>query len=165
VTRFDPKNELRLRDVSSSDLDSFFRHQVDETSNWMAAFTAEDPRDRSSFQSHWEKILSDRTAQTQTIVWNGQVVGHVACFDLLAKRSVDYWIDREVWGRGIATEALRQFLQLVGDRPLFARVAADNLGSIRVLEKSGFRRIGEERNFAPARRAEVEEFLFQLDER
>jgi RimJ/RimL family protein N-acetyltransferase len=44
-----------------------------------------------------------------------------------------------------------------------ARVAADNTGSIAVLEKLGFRRVGTERSFANARDAEIDEFTYRLD--
>jgi RimJ/RimL family protein N-acetyltransferase len=42
-------------------------------------------------------------------------------------------------------------------------VAADNSGSIRVLEKNGFKRTGTERGYANARGREIEEFVYQLD--
>jgi RimJ/RimL family protein N-acetyltransferase len=40
----------------------------------------------------------------------------------------------------------------------------DNLGSIRVLEKCGFRMIGIEREFANARREEIDEAVYRLGE-
>src|SRR5919106_5577065 len=72
------------------------------------------------------------------------------------EREVTYWIGRSYWGRGIATGALSAFL--VGDpsRLLHARVAHDNVGSRRVLEKRGFRVIASEQNFAEARSAEID---------
>ena len=47
-------------------------------------------------------------------------------------------------------------------RPIYARAAKDNIGSLRVLEKCGFMIIGEDTGFANARGKEVEEFLLQL---
>jgi ribosomal-protein-alanine N-acetyltransferase len=38
----------------------------------------------------------------------------------------------------------------------------DNVGSIRVLEKCGFVKVGEERGFANARGMEVEEVVMEL---
>jgi RimJ/RimL family protein N-acetyltransferase len=61
------------------------------------------------------------------------------------ERQVGYWIARDRWGRGIATAALTALLEQVTERPLCARVAAHNRGSLRVLEKCGFRLVGEER--------------------
>jgi RimJ/RimL family protein N-acetyltransferase len=49
-------------------------------------------------------------------------------------------------------------------RPLHARVASDNVASHRVLEKCGFRVIANERGFAEARSAEIEELMLRLEE-
>jgi len=155
---------VQLRDVSPTDLGIFFLHQTDKLASRMAAFTAEDPRDRAAFQCHWDQILSDRHARNQTVVWRGKVAGYVSRFELFGKPSIAYWVAREFWGQGNATAAVKLFLRMVTERPLFARVAADNLGSIRVLEKSGFIRAGMERSYASARRAEVEELIFRLGE-
>ena len=76
---------------------------------------------------------------------------------------VGYFIARPYWRKGIATEALTQFLELDQTRPLFARAAQDNGGSIRVLEKCGFKIIGEDRGFANARGLEIEEYILRLD--
>lgn len=42
-------------------------------------------------------------------------------------------------GRGIATEGVSAFVLLQQTRPLYAGVANDNVGSIRVLQKCGFK--------------------------
>jgi RimJ/RimL family protein N-acetyltransferase len=130
----------------------------------MAAFAAEDPHDRASFQRHWDQILSDNGSRIQTVEWHGKIAGYVTCFELFGKPSLAYWIGREFWGQGIATAAVKLFLRKVPERPLFARVAADNLSSIRVLEKSGFMRTGLEKSYASARRSEIEEYIFRLGE-
>jgi RimJ/RimL family protein N-acetyltransferase len=48
-------------------------------------------------------------------------------------------------------------------RPLYARAASDNAGSIRVLEKCGFTRVGGGRAFAHGRDEETEEVVLRLD--
>jgi RimJ/RimL family protein N-acetyltransferase len=48
---------------------------------------------------------------------------------------VTYWLGRDFWGRGLATQALNRMLHLVVDRPILARAATDNIGSLRVLQK------------------------------
>ena len=59
--------------------------------------------------------------------------------------------------------ALTALLRSVRTRPLYARAAKDNIASIRVLEKCGFTVSGEDRGFANARDAEVDEFIFRRD--
>lgn len=156
-------DDLLLREVIESDLPLFFRFQLDPDANHMAAFTARDPGDRAAFDAHWKKILADPTTTNRTIVLHGQVVGSVASYLEAGEPEVTYWIDRAWWGRGVATRALAAFLARVDPRrPIHARVAKDNLGSRRVLEKCGFRVTGEDRGFANARGAEIEELLLVL---
>ena len=45
----------------------------------------------------------------------------------------------------------------------YARAASDNVASLRVLEKAGFRRVGVNRDFAPGRGEEIEETILRLD--
>jgi RimJ/RimL family protein N-acetyltransferase len=76
---------------------------------------------------------------------------------------VTYWVDRTQWGKGIASAALQILLAETVERPLYARAASDNVGSLRVLEKAGFRRVGVNRDFAPGRGEEIEETILRLD--
>ncbi|MEZ5093993.1 GNAT family N-acetyltransferase [Nocardioides sp.] len=66
------------------------------------------------------------------------------------------------WGRGIASAALRAFLEIETTRPLCGRVAAHNLGSARVLERAGFVRVGSDAGFAAGAGREVVEHLYEL---
>jgi RimJ/RimL family protein N-acetyltransferase len=157
-------NELLLRDVIDADLPVFFEYQLDEQANAMAAFTAKDPTDREAFMAHWHKILADSTVIVQTIIFNGHVAGSVLSYEDEGQPEVSYWLGRDYWGKGIATWALREFLAHHNHtRPIYARVAKDNLGSRRVLEKCGFKIVGESRGFANARGREIEELLLELD--
>jgi len=96
-------------------------------------------------------------------VAEGQVAGHIACYPDGDHLEVTYWLGREFWGKGLATQALNQMLQLVVDRPIFARAAADNIGSIRVLQKCGFKITGTNKDFANGRGEGTEEYIFRLD--
>lgn len=159
----EPAARIVIRPVEASDLDTFYAHQLDPESNWMAAFVGKEPRDRAAFDAHWAKILGSPDITQRTIVADGQVAGHVACFPLEGNLEVTYWLGREFWGRGIATAALQQLLRLVVTRPIFARAATDNLGSLRVLQKCGFTIVGQDKGFAPGRGADTEEYVLRLD--
>jgi RimJ/RimL family protein N-acetyltransferase len=63
---------------------------------------------------------------------------------------------------GIATDALSQCLTVLR-RAFYTRVAKDNVGSIRVLEKCGFTVRGQEVGFANARAAEIEELVLRRE--
>jgi RimJ/RimL family protein N-acetyltransferase len=127
---------VTLREVHDEDLAIFFQHQGDPESNRMAAFPA---RDQAAFDAHWARIRADSRIVVRTIVVDGQVAGNLVSFEQGGAREVGYWLGREFWGRGIATSALTQFLQLVTVRPLHAVLAPHNVASRRVLEKCGFR--------------------------
>jgi RimJ/RimL family protein N-acetyltransferase len=153
---------ITLRDVTDADLPIFFDLQRDLTYNHMAAFTHKDPDDRAAFDAHWKKIRANPENKNQTIVFEGQVVGYIASFPMDGNREVTYGIGRPLWGRGLATEALRAFLAVETDRPLRARAAKDNVGSLRVLAKCGFEVTGEDIGFANARGQEIEEVVLRL---
>lgn len=157
------EEDVGLREVRPADIDRFFEFERDPVAAHRAAFTAEDPNDRAAFDRHWRRILADPNVRTRTVVYRGEAVGYVAFFELLGRPSVAYWIERGWWGRGIATRALQRFLGEIGARPDYARVVHDNLASQHVLRSCGFRPIGTDRGFAPARGAEVEEQIWQLD--
>ena len=132
---------VELREVREEDLRAFFEHQRDPVAAEVAAFPS---RDRDAFFVHWERILRDPDVLARAVVVDGRVAGNVVSFAVGGRRYVGYWLGRAFWGRGIATEALRRFLRVEPVRPLFASVARTNVGSIRVLEKCGFRPVGEE---------------------
>ncbi len=143
-------NSVQLREVTDADLPIFFEHQRDPDANQMAAFP---PRDPEAFTAHWARIMGNAAIVLRTIVCDGQVAGNIVCFEESGKQEVGYWLGKEYWGQGIATQALSAFLELIHQRPLYAFVAGHNPGSRRVLEKCGFALCGEEE----------EGFLLKLD--
>jgi len=130
--------QLVLREIEDRDLGVLFEHSSDRDAIRMAAFTSPEFDDRTSFERRWARLRSDSSTTNRVIEIDGRVVGHIASFDLEGRREVTYWIGREDWGRGIATRALQEFLQLEATRPLYAGAASDNAASIRVLTKYGF---------------------------
>ena len=155
--------QLVLREIEDRDLGVLFEHWTNRDAIRMAAFTSPDQNDRGAFERRWARLRSDVSTTNRVVEIDGRVVGHIASFDLEGRREVTYWIGREDWGRGIATRALREFLQLEASRPLYARAASDNAASIRVLTKCGFRVVGEGRGFAHGRNEDIEEVVLRLD--
>jgi RimJ/RimL family protein N-acetyltransferase len=128
----------------TDDLPIFFGHQLDPEATKLAAFPA---RNSDAFFAHWTtNILGNPAAVCRTILAGDQVAGYIGAWTDAASndRLICYWIGREFWGRGTASAALSQFLCFEATRPLSACVARHNLGSIRVLEKAGFARAGDD---------------------
>jgi len=127
-----------LREVVEADLPVFYEHQRDPEATAMAAFPS---RDRDAFMAHWARTLANDSALTWTIVCEGEVAGNIGCWEADGRRLVGYWIGREFWGRGLATEALAEVVGIVDARPLYAEVVSTNVASIRVLEKCRFTQV------------------------
>ncbi len=153
---------IELRTTEPGDLESFFVFQLDAEANHLAAFTAKDPADKAAYLAKYARLLAEPSVNMKTIVVGGRVAGSISVFEIEGEAEVTYWIDKAFWGEGIATAALTEFLKTELRRPIRGRVAFDNLGSQKVLERCGFARIGTDRGFANARQAEIEEFIYKL---
>jgi RimJ/RimL family protein N-acetyltransferase len=123
----------------------------------MAAFSS---RDREAFMAHWARIRADATTIVKTVVFHGRVAGSIVQWRQAGESRVGYWIGREYWGQGIGSTALSILVKQVKQRPLTARVAKHNAGSIRVLQKCGFTIIGEDK--FPWNGEMIEEFIMEL---
>jgi len=154
--------EITLRDMRDSDLPVFWAQMSDERAQHMAAVTRRYHYDLAAFDAHWAKVRSDPSVINRTVLADGEVAGHAAIFGPPGEREVTYWIDRSYWGRGVATAALAALLGLERSRPLYAHAAADNVGSIRVLQKCGFVITGRGQVFAQARGEEIDEVALTL---
>lgn len=154
---------VALRPVEDRDLDAIFLQMRDPESVWMAAFTAHNPDDRAAFDAHMAIVRSSADITLRAVTCDGQLAGHAATFVTDGSTEVTYWIDRAWWGKGVASQALAQLLDLVPVRPLHARAASDNAASLRVLEKAGFAVTGRATSFAPARGAKIEETILRKD--
>jgi len=132
---------ISIRPTSEADVVTFYEHQADPVAAEMAAFPS---RDRAAHDAHWtNRVLGDPLTISRTVLVDGEVAGNVGSWldAQEGRRMIGYWIGREFWGRGVATESLALYLAEVRDRPLYAYVAVSNVASARVLEKNGF--VGE----------------------
>jgi RimJ/RimL family protein N-acetyltransferase len=151
---------VQLRAVVADDLPIFFEQQLDAEATPLAALLA---RNREAFMTHWAKILRSDTVHIKTILFEGQVAGNIVCWEQSDRSLIGYWLGREYWGKGIATQALSEFLKQVKVRPLYAYIAQHNLASRQVLEESESELMDEgwASNATPGETSE--EFLLKLD--
>jgi RimJ/RimL family protein N-acetyltransferase len=154
---------VSLRPLEDRDLDAIFQQVTDPESIQMAAFTSEHQTDRRAFFNRMSRLRADTSVSNRVIDVDGAIAGTIASFRIDDQLEVTYWVDREQWGKGIATAALQLLLAETAERPVYARAASDNVGSLRVLEKAGFRRVGVDRGYANGRGEEIEETIMRLD--
>ena len=107
-------------------------------------------------QIYLKQVVSTQPETNFAIDLDGAAVGGVG-FVLGAdvervSAEVGYWLGESVWGRGIATAALKGSIRYAmaeyGLRRVFAVPFSENAASIRVLEKAGFVREGLMRHSA-----------------
>ena len=156
--------EVALRRVRDEDLDILYDQMRDPAAVRMAAFTAEDPDDRAEFDAHLLRIRTEPGISTWAVTVDGDLAGTVASFPVGDDTEITYWLGRSFWGRGVATRAVRLLLDRTPVRPVTARAASDNAGSLAVLRKAGFRPVGKEVAYATGRGQEIEETVLRLDE-
>ncbi len=154
---------MKLRPTSEDDFPVFVGFQQERLARQMVAFVPAAPPDHAKFMEGWSRAAADPQFLSRTIEKDGQVVGYIMLMRQEGDLAVGYWLDRSAWGRGIATAALGEFLQLVEARPLFARTAFDNHGSAKVLRNNGFALIGTDSGPADARGVVIDELVFRLD--
>ena len=155
-------SDVTLRPTDHADLDFLFQFQLNKEARYLAAFIGEDSMDKAAYLKKYTRLLSDPTVNNQTIMLANTIIGSVASFVQDGNRELTYWIDRNHWGKGVATAALQQFLRTELFRPIYGRVACDNIGSQKVLKRCGFLKIGTANDYAQARNSVIEEYIYAL---
>lgn len=139
---------LTLRPIKADDAEAIFNSygqdaEVTRYLTWRPHTTIEETN------SFVQMCLHGPTSKTYMVVLkaNDEVVG---VFDLRApsKTRVEfgYALARPHWGQGLMTEALTEVVAWALRQPLIWRIGAmadiENIGSMRVMEKSGLQREG-----------------------
>ena len=158
------RQKITLTKTEKDDLNSFFQFQLDKEASYLAAFTPKDPNDKTAYIEKYSKFLTEPTINFRTIKVDDEIAGSVSKFVMEGDNEITYWIDKKFWGQGIATTALKLLLEMEPGRPIYGRVAFDNYGSQKVLEKCGFVKVGKDKGFANARQTEIEEFIYKLSD-
>ncbi|MES2828089.1 MAG: GNAT family N-acetyltransferase [Bacteroidota bacterium] len=155
------KINITLTKTEKEDLYSFFEFQLNKEARHLAAFVNKDSNDKDAYVERYNTYLNNPTINMQTIKVDNEIVGSISKFMMGDEAELTYWIDRKSWGKGIATSALKDFLQMEKTRPIYGRTAFDNFSSQKVLENCGFVKIGTDTGFANARQEEIEEYIYK----
>ncbi len=116
-------DNITLTKTEKDDLDAFFQFQLDKEANYLAAFTSKDPNDKVAYIEKYTKFLTDLTINMRTIKVGNEIAGSISKFIMEGDAEITYWIDKNFWGKGVASTALKKFLTIENTRPIFARVA------------------------------------------
>ncbi len=103
-----------------------------------------------AIENFHKTTLPGASSYGRTIYADGIYVGDVWCYCIntaaIPNAMLSYCIfEKELWGRGIATEAVRLFLDEIAAKFHMTSIGAfafyENAASIRVFEKQGFKQI------------------------
>ncbi|GAA3850746.1 GNAT family N-acetyltransferase [Streptomyces sedi] len=134
--------EVRLREVEDADLEVFLAQEHDPEAARRSRFP---PRERDRFLRHWRtNVLGAPGVFVRAVTVDGRLAGNVVAWWDGERRFLGYWLGREFWGRGVGTRAVALFLERERHRPLHADPHVGNVGSVRLLERLGFREAGRE---------------------
>jgi RimJ/RimL family protein N-acetyltransferase len=150
--------EVSLRALTEDDLPTIFVFSSDPVAAEMVGMPV---RDEETFYAHRARNMANPLNQMFAILVGDEVVGDLLSWpDEEGHRRVGYWLGRQYWGRGIATAALTAFLAEQPERPLYADVSKANPGSLRVLQKCGFRMLADGE---PGHGGDPAEFFLRLE--
>ena len=142
--------KVELRERTAEHVRVYFERTRDPEIQAMIPQSAQTVEDALAL---FEKtLLPGATSFGRTVYADGDYVGDIWCYCIDPAEEpnamVSYCIfDKTLWGRGIATEAVKQFLEEIVSKFDLQSVGAftycDNVPSIRVLEKNGFGKMEE----------------------
>lgn len=101
-------------------------------------------------EAHAREFLGHVVNHPAATVWaievDGEAAGGIGLVQLTdverVSAEIGYWLGEQFWGRGVMTDALQavtaEAFRQLDLRRIFALPFADNIGSIRVLEKAGY---------------------------
>lgn len=114
---------------------------------------------RSHFPHFFVTLPNGGAGRGPGAAGGARLIGCVGLIEHRGEAELGYWIARQQWNRGFATEAVRAVLSLartLGHGRVVANQFLDNGASARVLAKVGFRATGEfGARYCPARKASV----------
>lgn len=103
-----------------------------------APYTLEDAK--------WWISTGSRMGIVKAIDLNGSLIGCIGVekgeFEYQRSAEIGYWIAKDYWRQGIATQTIKEMTSLIFNTTdvvrLFASIFSENIASMRVLSKCGF---------------------------
>ncbi len=143
--------KILLRHPKKSDLEEYHR-QINDSVIAQGMIFHPDPYPKAHARKQLFKHIKNNDKGEEEVFlieYQGKLAGEISLCCIVPKlhAKVSYWIGKEFRGKGIATKALKLITKYgfayYGLRRVDAYVRTYNKGSIRVLEKAGFKREGK----------------------
>jgi len=169
------KEKLTLRKYRSSDLDRLCELFIDKDvlDSLSGLLTLKNINKKNETKWLKEALKKYREKKPSRLDWvievNGVYVGGIGAQEINwdnQNTEIGYWIGKPYWGKGYATEAVKQVAQILFNKYKFVRISAkafaDNMASQRVLEKAGFKYEGTLRKNAKRKNKFVDDKLYAI---
>ena len=148
-------DRLILRRLTTNDATHLARLLGDDSDSVQMMARMPDPCTEEAAR-HWITMRTSGDAHAFAIIRaeHEEFIGSIGFGGPLEMLGLGYWIGRQYWGQGYATEAVRlivDFARSLGGVKLQAETFPNNPASARVLDKAGFKKIGVTTKKFPAR--------------
>lgn len=165
---------IRLRLIDRSDLDSIHTlHSLPETDKYNALGIPNSIEETKAIIEPWIKENRSEEIKNYTFAIDNKSNGKfMGLFGLkighqkYKRAEVWYKIHSDYWKKGYATEALKAIIDFGFDALKLHRIeagcAVENIGSIKVLEKSGMLREGRLRQILPLKSGWSDNFQYSI---
>ena len=144
-------------EAASQRFNPLFRLTVEDLEKRLRSYCASDLTDRRRTEYRWMVEANDQVVGTVSAVNPSWSMGYV---------EIGYMLAEEHHGRGLGTRAVALLVEkLFGETKLhrvYATVSVENLASIRLLERLGFRREGVMREHYLIQGRRVDEVIYGL---
>ncbi len=135
---------VKLRNFTNSDADLLVQYL--NNTKVTQYITDAIPKPYTTQDAKWWIDIHQNDNNVRAIAFNGDLVGCISAtvgqFEYSCGAELGYWIAEDFLFLLIATTAVKQFTEHLFHTTnlvrLFVSVVADNIGSIRVLEKNGY---------------------------
>lgn len=121
------------------------------------------------FLENNEVLIKEKKEFAKGIFYNNKLVGFVGTKGIDYKKNeveFGYWLGSKYWKKGITSKAVekfvKEFFQNIKINRIYANVFTNNIGSIRVLEKNGFKQFDQKKVFIKSKNKEFDEYCFEL---
>lgn len=135
---------IELRAFKNSDQQALVNILNDtEVTKWLSSKI---PNPYTQSDADWWINVGSLAGYVKAITLNGELIGCIGVsvdeFEYCRNGEIGYWLSKNSWGKGFATEAVNLATQAVFAKGqinrIHAAVFSDNTGSMRVLQKCGY---------------------------